>query len=97
MPQETAFQRCADPACGATFGIREILHAESPYEDLCRSYGRLMAHLQEKGYHGSVPYREIYLKGPGLLFRGNPKGYLTEIQILIGEPGTAGDAPAREG
>jgi effector-binding domain-containing protein len=30
-----------------------------------------------------LPSREVYLKGPGIIFRGNPKKYLTEIQILI--------------
>jgi hypothetical protein len=29
------------------------------------------------------PTREIYYKGPGMIFRGNPKNYLTEIQMLI--------------
>jgi DNA-binding transcriptional MerR regulator len=27
--------------------------------------------------------REIYHKGPGMIFRGNPKRYLTEIQMLV--------------
>jgi hypothetical protein len=30
-----------------------------------------------------VPSRELYLKGPGLIFAGNPKKYLTEIQMLM--------------
>jgi hypothetical protein len=25
--------------------------------------------------------REVYVKGPGLIFKGNPKNYLTEIQL----------------
>ena len=44
-----------------------------------------MGHVAEKGYAATLPYREIYLKGPGMLFRGNPKNYLTEIQILVEE------------
>lgn len=28
-----------------------------------------------------LPTREIYVKGPGLIFKGNPKNYLTEIQL----------------
>jgi hypothetical protein len=31
------------------------------------------------------PTREVYIKGPGMIFRGNPKKYLTEIQMLIRE------------
>jgi len=30
-----------------------------------------------------MPTRELYVKGPGMIFKGNPKKYLTEIQILI--------------
>ena len=29
------------------------------------------------------PIREIYIKGPGMIFRGNPKKYITEIQFLF--------------
>ena len=29
------------------------------------------------------PTREVYKKGPGLIFKGNPKDYLTEIQIVV--------------
>jgi hypothetical protein len=28
-----------------------------------------------------LPTREVYVKGPGLIFKGNPKNYLTEIQL----------------
>ena len=30
-----------------------------------------------------LPSREVYLKGPGMILRGNPKNYLTEIQIPV--------------
>jgi effector-binding domain-containing protein len=30
------------------------------------------------------PPREIYLKGPGMLFPGNPRKYLTEVQVIVG-------------
>jgi hypothetical protein len=33
----------------------------------------------------SVPCREVYIKGPGMIFKGNPKNYLTEIQLMIEE------------
>ena len=38
---------------------------------------------QKNNYPTLLPSREIYLKGPGMIFRGNPKNYLTEIQIMI--------------
>ena len=42
-----------------------------------------MAYLKQKGYKATAPSREIYLKGPGMIFRGNPKNYLTEIQMVV--------------
>tara|TARA_B100000575_G_scaffold17953_1_gene12467 strand:- start:884 stop:994 length:111 start_codon:yes stop_codon:yes gene_type:complete len=27
--------------------------------------------------------REIYIKGPGMIFRGKPKKYITEIQFPL--------------
>ena len=29
----------------------------------------------------ALPTREVYVKGPGLIFKGNPKNHLTEIQL----------------
>ncbi len=54
-----------------------------PYELLGRSYGKILGYVQEKGYAPSAPIREIYIKGPGMILKGNPKKYLTEIQIPI--------------
>lgn len=56
---------------------------QGPYEELCRSYSRAMKYAQDHGYTIKPPTREIYLKGPGMIFRGNPKKYLTEIQLPI--------------
>ncbi len=54
-----------------------------PYDDLGRSYEQVFSYVEQKGYKTLLPSREVYLKGPGMIFRGNPKKYLTEIQILI--------------
>jgi effector-binding domain-containing protein len=35
----------------------------------------------ERKLNLALPTREIYLKGPGMIFKGNPKNYLTEIQL----------------
>jgi DNA-binding transcriptional MerR regulator/effector-binding domain-containing protein len=61
-----------------------LLH-RGPYSELSRSYTRIMSAMQERGLEGCAPVREIYRKGPGMLFKGNPKSYLTEIQILVVE------------
>ncbi|HEY6249898.1 MAG TPA: GyrI-like domain-containing protein, partial [Candidatus Angelobacter sp.] len=56
---------------------------QGPYTELGKSYERLFAYLHAKGLQGQLPSREIYLKGPGMLFRGNPRKYLTEIQVRV--------------
>jgi DNA-binding transcriptional MerR regulator/effector-binding domain-containing protein len=59
-----------------------LLH-QGPYEELGRSYAKITEYIKQKGYQVSLPCREVYLKGPGMIFRGSPKKYLTEIQMLI--------------
>jgi len=59
-----------------------LIH-KGPYEDIGRSYEKIMGYINEKGYKPKVPSREVYIKGPGMIFKGNPKNYLTEIQILV--------------
>ncbi len=59
-----------------------LIH-KGPYENLNRSYKKIMDYIKEKGYTPKLPSREIYVKGPGMIFKGKPENYLTEIQILI--------------
>ena len=59
-----------------------LLH-RGPYDQLSRSYEKAMAYVKQHGYQLLSPSREVYLKGPGMIFRGNPKNYLTEIQLMI--------------
>ncbi len=61
-----------------------LLH-RGPYEELGRSYAKIMAYVKEKGFEVVAPTREVYVKGPGAIFKGNPKNYLTEIQMLVKE------------
>jgi DNA-binding transcriptional MerR regulator/predicted transcriptional regulator YdeE len=56
---------------------------QGPYEEISRGYERIMAAMNERGYKIKLPLREIYLKGPGMILKGNPKKYLTEIQLMI--------------
>lgn len=62
-----------------------LLH-RGPYEELSRSYAKILAYVREKGYGLVTPTREVYIKGPGMIFKGNPKNYLTEIQMLVTPP-----------
>jgi DNA-binding transcriptional MerR regulator/effector-binding domain-containing protein len=61
-----------------------LLH-KGPYDQLGRSYAVILKHVQDKGYRVLMPTREVYLKGPGMIFKGNPRNYLTEIQMLVEE------------
>jgi len=57
-----------------------------PYEQLGRSYERVLRYAKQHGYTVTLPTREVYLKGPGMIFRGNPEKYLTEIQLPVEAP-----------
>jgi len=59
-----------------------LLHL-GPYDQLGRSYAKILEYVRNKGYEVVMPTREVYLKGPGMIFRGNPKNYLTEIQMFV--------------
>jgi DNA-binding transcriptional MerR regulator len=59
------------------------LFHKGPWDDMGRSYRKILTHIKEQGCEILTPTREIYIKGPGMIFRGNPKKYLTEIQMLI--------------
>lgn len=59
-----------------------LIH-RGPYEQLGRGYAKIMSRQSELQMKISLPTREVYLKGPGLIFKGNPKNYLTEIQLPL--------------
>ncbi len=59
-----------------------LIH-QGPYDTLHRSYKRILSYLNEQSLKPSVPSREVYIKGPGMIFRGNPAKYLTEIQMFV--------------
>ncbi|MCA9100492.1 MAG: MerR family transcriptional regulator [Planctomycetales bacterium] len=62
-----------------------LLH-HGPYEQLGRSYAVVLKYARDHGYDVALPTREVYVKGPGMIFPGNPKRYLTEIVLPIAEP-----------
>ncbi len=59
-----------------------LMH-HGPYTELGRSYEKILAWLGERDHQPNGPTREVYHKGPGMIFRGNPDRYLTEIQALF--------------
>jgi effector-binding domain-containing protein len=65
-------------------GVRCVtLMHRGPYEEMGRSYAKVLKYVKERGYGIVMPTREVYVKGPGMIFKGNPRNYLTEIQIPV--------------
>ncbi|QQE10748.1 MerR family transcriptional regulator [Planctomycetota bacterium] len=54
-----------------------------PYERLGVTYEKLFEYVNEKKLKLITPSREVYLKGPGMIFKGNPEKYITEIQLMV--------------
>jgi DNA-binding transcriptional MerR regulator len=92
--EDADFESCFPVRQGARGGdgvsIRELPGARcasllhrGPYDELGRSYQKVFQYLERKGLKAGLPCREVYLKGPGMIFRGNPRKYLTEIQVPV--------------
>jgi DNA-binding transcriptional MerR regulator len=61
-----------------------LIH-QGPWPQLGRSYRLILSELHRRGLSAVLPTRECYLKGPGMIFKGSPRNYLTEIQIPFAE------------
>ena len=77
------------PAEGITFrtlpgGKFVTLVHRGPYDQLGRSYAKILEQAGAGKLTIGLPTREVFLKGPGMFFKGNPKNYLTEIQLPVG-------------
>lgn len=59
-----------------------LLHV-GPYDELKDSYAILRDYVQQHGAKVILPTREVYHKGPGMIFRGNPRNYRTEILYML--------------
>lgn len=59
-----------------------LIH-RGPYGTQGQSYGRLFDYCNERGLTTVIPGREVYLKGPGMIFKGNPQKYLTELIYMV--------------
>jgi len=62
--------------------VAEILHvgrwdAEEPTVELLKAF------VRDQGYEISGQHEEEYLKGPGMIFRGNPEKYLTILRYPV--------------
>ncbi|MCF8242422.1 MAG: MerR family transcriptional regulator [Melioribacteraceae bacterium] len=61
-----------------------LIH-KGPYDYLSETYKKLFEYVKEKNIKVMFPSREIYIKGPGIIFKGNPANYLTEVQLFVEE------------
>ena len=79
-----AFKRKTEIICREFKGGKcvSLIH-KGPYDDLHKSYKKIFNYCRDKNYKTLVPSREIHLKGPGMILKGNPKNYLTEIVLMI--------------
>ena len=62
--------------------VAEILHV-GPYSAEEPTVGRLKSFIADQGYEIAGPHEEEYLRGPGMLFAGDPGGYLTLIRYQV--------------
>ncbi len=64
------------------FRAISLIH-HGAYDRLGRSYERIFHHVQEHNEKYTIPTGELYLKGPGIFFRGNPERYRTRIFLPL--------------
>ncbi len=55
------------------------------YETLHYAYAAIEQYALEHRLQLQQPFREVYIKGPGMFFKGNPSGYITEVLFPIKE------------
>lgn len=58
-----------------------LIHTGS-YDSISKSYKRIIDYLNENKIQVRTPSRVIYHKGPGMIFRGKPDKYITELQFM---------------
>jgi len=54
-----------------------------PYETLSLAYAAIDKYAADNGLLLTPPFREVFIKGHGIIFKGNPEKYITEIQFPI--------------
>ncbi|MGB8453603.1 MAG: GyrI-like domain-containing protein [Anaerocolumna sp.] len=56
-----------------------------PYDTLPIAYNAIARYAEENGLTTMPPWREVFIKGPGMILKGNPKTYITEILFPLKE------------
>ena len=55
------------------------------YETLTSAYAAIDSYAEQNKLKLCPPFREVFIKGPGMFLKGNPDKYITEIQFPIQE------------
>jgi effector-binding domain-containing protein len=55
------------------------------YETMYKAYGAIDKYVAEQNLQLQLPFREVFIKGPGMFLKGNPDKYITEILFPIKE------------
>ena len=55
------------------------------YGTMHYAYEAINRYARENKLTLQLPVREVYIKGPGMIFKGNPKKYITEVLFPIKE------------
>lgn len=55
------------------------------YETLFHAYAAIDEYAKENKLILAPPFREVFIKGPGMLIKGNLGKYITEVQFPIME------------
>lgn len=66
------------PACRALCTVHV-----GPYDTLNLAYKALIDYANEQNLQLQTPSREFYLRGPGMIFKGDPNKYETQIAIPL--------------
>lgn len=56
-----------------------------PYDTMDKAYDEIDKYVREHKLQLHMPFREVFIKGPGILLKGNPDKYITEILFPIKE------------
>lgn len=82
----------AEIPTGTGIEIKEMLRVKAlcvthvgPYKSLDGAYIAIENYSKEHSVILELPFREVYIKGPGMLLKGNPEKYITEIIFPIKE------------
>ena len=78
VPQESAIQFKDIPSANVL-----VFYHVGPYASLSKTYEKTAQFFKDSKITVKAKSREVYVKGPGWIFKGNPKKYITEIQYEL--------------